>query len=797
MDKFDIEQVRSKPFRHNRIAVLGAEINEAYQSELWRGIAEEAGRFSKDIICFLGSRGNTAFKDEEKSTPFYRLAHSGNFDGIIIISSAVSTYLGPEQVRSLFDSRPLIPKISIGFQLEGVGSVCVDGSDAMGQVTEHLITRHQRKNFALIAGPEWHPESEQRRLAILQKLDQYGLNLDRDLLIFGGFEVSSGRKSVRELLARGKPIDTVLCLNDQMAMGAVAELTSLGISVPDSIAVCGFDGIEESEYCSPPLTTVAQPLYQVGVTAVQELYRLMEGLPPRDVKLNCRPVYRQSCSCGFDSSGMDIKDHTESPSMGDDILAETFNQEIIHSSFTEKGGELFLQSIDSIVKSSMFNHHNLPLLEEAIGRLENDTPQPFSDWLPVLRTARKILWEAKNRYLISRQFRKKYRSDMLRSVSTSLSGVFEFPELFLNLAAGLKNLGFNHGFLVMYDDRTEDKKLKFQLVFCLKNGEFCRMEPRTFDNSEVLPDISRDLETDDCKLWMFTPLVFQKKAIGHMLLPGSYPDPEIYETLTKQIASSLQGALLLEQVRTHEQSLVQEVQKRTQELTEANRNLIQEIGTRIRLEQEVVDISKHTMERIGQDLHDDLCQHLAGVSLHISALRHRVEKKSPETVPTIDSINNLLSDSIKRAKGIVRGLLPIGISEEGGSRALEILCLEMSRSSGMKIIFTGNDDFRLLPANRAIELYRIVQEGLNNSVKHSRGSMIEVTLNSEQDGEVLKFSAIIQDNGIGFTPEADAEGMGLKIMKYRGERADIDLEIESTGTGTRVVCRGIQRISDD
>jgi len=796
MEEFSRKQIRHIPFRHNRIAVLGAEINEAYQSELWRGISQEAGRFSKDIICFLGSRGNTPFLDEEKSTPFYRLAHSGNFDGIIIISSAVSTYLGPDQVRALFETRPHIPKISIGLQLNGVGSVCVDGREAMGQVTEHMILQHGRKNFAVIAGPEWHPESEQRRLAIIQKLESHGLSLDRDLLIHGGFEVSSGRKSVRDLLKKGKPIDTVLCLNDQMAMGAVAELASMGVSVPDSIAVCGFDGIEESEYCSPPLTTIAQPLYQVGVTAVQELYSLMEGQPPQDIILSCKPLYRQSCSCGFDTAGAETLPPLSSAN-GEVSIPEDFNQEIINSSYTEKGGELFLQRIDGIVKSSMFNHRNLPLLEEAIGKLENETPQPFSDWLPVLRTARKILWEAKNRYLISRQFRKKYRSDMLRSVGTSLSGVFELPELFLNLAAGLKNLGFNHGFLVMYDDRTDVEQLKFQLVFCLKNGEFSPMEPRTFDNHEVLPDLSRDLETEDCKLWMFTPLVFQKKAIGHMLLPGSYPDPEIYETLTKQIASSLQGAILLEQVRTHEQSLVQEVQKRTQELTEANRNLIQEVSTRIRLEQEVVDISKHTMERIGQDLHDDLCQHLAGVSLHVRALRHKIEKNAPETVPIIDSINNLLSDSIGRAKGIVRGLLPIGLSEEGVSRALEILCLEMSRSSGITIVFDGNDDFRLLPEDRAIELYRIVQEGLNNSVKHSRGSLIHVVLKSEQDRNSLNFSAIIQDNGIGFTPDSEAGGMGLKIMKYRGERAEISLQIEPAHPGTRVICRGSQRMDDD
>jgi len=795
MDAQGTDQVLKTPFRHNRIAVLGAEINEAYQSELWRGISEEAVRFSKDIICFLGSRGT--IRDEEKSTPFYRLAHSGNFDGIIIITSAVSTYLGPEQVRSLFESRPHIPKISIGLQLDGVGSVCVDGRNAMEQLTEHMILSHGRKNFAVIAGPEWHPESEQRRLAILQKLESHGQTLDRDLLIHGGFVFDSGRQAVRELLKKEKPFDVLLCLNDQMAMGAVAELTSRGISVPDSIAVCGFDGIEESEYCSPPLTTVAQPLYQVGATAVQELYRLMEGMPPRDIRLDCKPLYRQSCSCGFDAASADHPGNREDSAVGRDIHDDPVLHEIINTAYTEKGGEQFLQNIDQLVKSSMVDQKTLPLLEESISRLENETAQTASEWLPVLRTARKILWEARNRYLISRQFRKRYRSDMLRSVGTSLSGVFEFPELYRNLAAGLMNLGFNHGFLVMYDEKAGEERLNFQLLFRLRNGEFSPMEPLSFDNREVLPDIAGDLNTEDCKLWMFTPLVFQKKAIGHMLLPGSYPDPEIYETLTRQIASSLQGAVLLEQVRMHEQSLVLEVQKRTQELTEVNRSLRQEVRTRIRLEQEVADISKHTMERIGQDLHDDLCQHLAGVSLHVSALRRKIEQNAPEAVPTIDSINGLLSDSIGRAKGIVRGLLPVGIAEDGVSRALEILCGEMSRSSGLTIRFRGNDDLLLLRADRAIELYRIVQEALNNSVKHSRGSLVEVELESVQEDDVLSFSAVIQDNGNGFIPDGTAGGMGLKIMKYRGERADISLQILNTSPGTRVVCRGQQRISDD
>jgi DNA-binding LacI/PurR family transcriptional regulator/signal transduction histidine kinase len=770
------------PTLHNRIAVLGAEINESYQSELWRGITEEAGRHSKDLICFLGSRGNTSFYKEEASVPFYKLAHSGNFDGIIVISSAVSTYLDPEQVRLLFDSRPSIPKISIGLPVRGVGSVCVDGREAMRRITEHMILHHNRKHFAVIAGPRRHPESEQRRQTILEVFQSRGLDFDEEMLIYGSFDSASGRDSVRRLLARKKPLDTILCLNDQMAIGAIEELSSGGISVPDTIAVCGFDGIEESEYCSPPLTTIVQPLYEVGATAVRELYRLMEGQATRDIRLPCYPLIRQSCSC-------ESRRNAEPANQQETLSrppSETF------SGSPEKNPEKFFRQFSQMVRSSLFRHGEVPLLEKELEK--KDKEHPDSPWSPVLREARRMLWESKTRSLINHQIQKQYRSNLLRNVGTSLSGVFEFSELFENLAEGLLKLGFNHGFLVMYpEEETETKTTPFRLVFRLKNRTYAPMAPLPFDNTEVLPDIVEDLKTKDCTVWMFTPLMFQNRSIGHILLPGTYPDPEIYETLTKQIASSLQGALLLEQVRMHEKSLVQEVRKRTRELTRVNEDLLKEVSTRIRLEQEVVDISKHTMERIGQDLHDDLCQHLAGVSLHVSALRSSIGKNDPDALQIIDSVNRMLSDSIGRVKGIVRGLLPLGIADEGVSQALEILCREMTVSSGLSIEFSGDEDFSMIAPDRAIELYRIVQEALNNSLKHSGGTRLEVELISHIDKNKLFFSATIQDNGKGFSPKGNVQGMGLKIMRYRAERANMELYFEEH-EGMRVVCKGSQEL---
>jgi signal transduction histidine kinase len=339
------------------------------------------------------------------------------------------------------------------------------------------------------------------------------------------------------------------------------------------------------------------------------------------------------------------------------------------------------------------------------------------------------------------------------------------------------------------------------LVFQLEKGIHKPVSPRRLKATEILPGNMADLEALSTRIWILTPLVFQDQTIGHLLLPGRHPDTEIYETLTKQIASSIQGARLLEQIKTHEQSLEQEVQRRTQQLTQVNQDLRQEVATRIRLEQEVIDISKHTMERIGQDLHDDLCQHLAGVTMHVSALGRRIAPTAPEALPVVDSINGLLSDSIERAKALVRGLLPPGLREEGITRALENLCNEMARSSGILVDFNATGPADGLEVERGIELYRIIQEALNNAVKHSGASRITVELEgqlqepadlSQGVDPCLYLTARIRDNGKGFVPRPRGKGMGLKIMRYRGEKADIQVHIEHHKPGTEVLCSLVQ-----
>ena len=702
---------------HNLIAVLGAEINESYQAELWKGIREEADKSDKYLICFMGSRSGIPYRETHISYPFYGLAHSDNFDGVIVVSSTISTYMDPDRVKALFETRPHIPKISIGMTMAGAGSVCVDGSSGMRDMVNHYVDEHNCRHFALIAGPRLHPESEQRCRVVKETLHARGIHLNEEDIFYGRFDKESGIDGVGALFSGEFDYDALICLNDRMAIGAMEELTSRGIEVPGKIKVSGFDGIEEAAYCTPPLSTVIQPLYLLGETAVRELYRIMGGAPARDLNLNCDILIRHSCSCRPVISGWDDR------------------------------------QVDS---------------RRAYAPGEE--------------------WESRTRQLVHGFLKEQERGDLLRNVGITLSASFELETLFAQLARGLNLLGFRYAYLVLYENRGEETLSR--LVFELAEGFRGEGEGQVFPSREILPSIREKLRRTKCRNWMFTPLAFQNQVLGHLLLPGNHPDTEIYETLTRQIASSLQGAILWEQVKHHEQGLMEEVKRRTAELTRANKNLRKEIEQRKILEEEVLEISRHTMERIGQDLHDDLCQFLAGTSLRLSAVMRRLDDTRSDLTHSMEDVREMLNDAIVRSKRIVKGLVPLGIKEEGFDAALFSLCRDMSQSYGVTIEYEGSPICDSLSPEKTIGLYRIAQEALNNAIKHSGCREISVALKEGSRSSDKSFVLSVQDRGSGFSSK-EKGGMGLRIMSYRGRRIGVTVDIETGDRGTAVYCRGL------
>ena len=212
---------------------------------------------------------------------------------------------------------------------------------------------------------------------------------------------------------------------------------------------------------------------------------------------------------------------------------------------------------------------------------------------------------------------------------------------------------------------------------------------------------------------------------------------------------------------------------------------------RIRLEQQILEISDREQARIGQDIHDGLCQQLIGLAFSANSLQQSLVTQGRSEAGVARKICHLLDEAITEARSVCRGLYPVRLETEGLVPALEELA--RTTSERFKVECVCEVESRQLQCNivTATHLYRIAQEAVNNAVKHSSGRCISIHLHGGEGAIELR----IQDDGHGLPAESERHaGMGLHIMDYRARRIGGVLDIGSNGTGTLVVCRVRPRV---
>jgi DNA-binding LacI/PurR family transcriptional regulator/signal transduction histidine kinase len=762
------------------IGVFAAQLDDAYQTAVWQGIETRARKRGVGVVCFLGHRIGSPIESEAAANAAFGIADSRSIDGLVIVSTVIATFLDSDGLRKLFASRRGMPQVSVGLRVPAVTSVTVDGSSAVAFLVEHLAHAHGRRRFAVIGGPAGHEEAGQRMKAFLAALAAAGIDWNPSLSASGTFLRDSGEEAARSLLSTGESFDALVCMNDSMALGALDVLRKEGVRVPEDVAVVGFDGIEEGSVVTPPLTTVRQPLDVLGAEAVDALLDLMDTGSAKDRVLSCEPVLRQSCGCPPRQS------------------YDSRRSEIPREATAEQRA-----AISELVRCARDPQAFVGCLSSALSRtiLAGGKPGPWRDYLSVVRHsvdvaedlfefALVMVGEAESRLEAARRVAAEERLVTLRAISSSLAGAFEMPLMLSRLETGLERLGMAGCYLALFESATAPGWSRLVMApRALPGAASVPAKGIRFRTERLLPPRVGSSWRD--AVWVLEPLVFQTEPLGYIVLPLSVPEPAVYETLRQQVSSALKGALLLDQVRSHERHLEAEVARRTAELTAANSELTREIERRMRLEQEVIEISNRTMQRIGQDLHDDLCQHLAGIAMYASVLRGGFSSQDPVAVQSIEQIGNLLADSIARTKQIARGLYPAGLEEHGLAAAVEEMVEANRRSHPAIIDLRVSPDFRLPDTDRALQVYRILQEALSNALKHSGSDRVEVRLFSEpgNNGAGPVVIAEVTDYGAGIPREPTGHGMGLRIMRYRAATAGAELRIDSLEPGTRVSCR--------
>jgi LacI family transcriptional regulator len=218
---------------------------------------------------------------------------SGKVDGLLIAEEVMP----PAQLRALARR---IPVVSIAGRPDerGLDVVAVDNTAGMRALAAHLIGRHGYRRLGFVAGPADSPDARDRLAAFRQAAVEHpGCVLDP--VLDGDFSEASGAAAARRMLAARPLPDAVACANDQMAIGVLLALQHAGVSVPGDVAVTGFDDIYASRVVTPALTTVGQPLRELGHRAAQRLRSRIEDrdLAPRTGILPTQCQIRASCGC--------------------------------------------------------------------------------------------------------------------------------------------------------------------------------------------------------------------------------------------------------------------------------------------------------------------------------------------------------------------------------------------------------------------------------------------------------------------------------------------------------------------
>ncbi len=211
---------------------------------------------------------------------------------------------------------------------------------------------------------------------------------------------------------------------------------------------------------------------------------------------------------------------------------------------------------------------------------------------------------------------------------------------------------------------------------------------------------------------------------------------------------------------------------------------IRDITERKRLEKEILEISEREQRRIGQDLHDGLCQHLAGIELMSQVLEQKLARRSKAAAVRAGDIAKNVREAISHTRLLARGLSPVTLESEGLMSALQELALNTETIFRVACRFDCNPPVLVSDYAAATHLFRLAQEAVSNAIKHGKAKRILIRLKEERGRLALS----IIDNGSGFpTQIPKSKGMGLRIMQSRAGMIGGTLAIERNAAGgTRV-----------
>ncbi len=268
------------------IGVIVPDSADPFFAEVVRGI-EDASFERGYTITLCNSDG-----DQDKELLYTNALTEKQVDGILFLAAGGKS---SEHIYSL--QKRGVPLVVVDRHIPNIAldSVQIDNAWGGRRATQHLVELGHRR-IGCITGPSDLTLSADRVTGYRHALREGEIPIDEVLIVKGDFEYDSGYRAARYLLAMTEPPTAIFACNDLMAVGVISAAQELGRQVPTDLSVVGFDDIRLASFINPPLTTIAQPKYEIGLTATTMLLERISDpdMPPRRRTLEAKLLVRRS-----------------------------------------------------------------------------------------------------------------------------------------------------------------------------------------------------------------------------------------------------------------------------------------------------------------------------------------------------------------------------------------------------------------------------------------------------------------------------------------------------------------------
>ncbi len=267
-----------RTLRTGKLLVTVPDISNPFFSLILRGIEDTAQREGYFVLV-----GDTQ-DDQAREEMYARMLKRKEADGLIFLGHRLPKEAA-DFMRSLAPlTAPVVNGCEFSLRL-GIPSVHIDNAKAAGDVMGHLYSLGHRR-IGIVPGPLGSPLSRDRLQGARASARKH--RATRDFVVMNGdFSIESGAVAGARLLSRREPPTAIFCFNDEMAIGVYDTAHRLNLRIPDDLSVVGFDDVRFARYMVPPLTTVAQPVREIGEGTVRLLMQILRdgSVAPEPVTL--------------------------------------------------------------------------------------------------------------------------------------------------------------------------------------------------------------------------------------------------------------------------------------------------------------------------------------------------------------------------------------------------------------------------------------------------------------------------------------------------------------------------------